>query len=473
MNLQTDHLSLEDPFPIRPFTKPLKDACVELPGSKSITNRALILAALCCETVTLENVLFSRDTSLMIAALRALGFTIKADDNAKSISVKGLGGQIPKAKEQLNVGNAGTVARFLTAFLSLKQNGEYYLDGDLAMRTRPIKGLLDALESCGAAQATFHEKQGCFPFTLKTNGFPGGEIKVDAKDSSQILSALLMVAPFGKKETQLIFEQVRTPFVAMTLSLMKNDFGMGDQLSDLSDSSRILVPCVASYKRPSDGRFFIEPDATAASYFASLPIVSGGSILLKNYTSKGSIQGDNSFLESLQAHGFFNLEGLPDASTRVSAGASKKGIAINFNLFSDTFLTFAALSLLFEGTTSIAGIAHTRHQETDRVHGMATELKKLLGLNAINESPDGLTITSDIVALKKRFIEKQASGERFTIDTYQDHRFAMSFAILGCYDLLGNGEPWLQINDPGCCRKTFPSFFQKLDDLNQYQSRPF
>lgn len=398
----------------------------------------------------------------MITALSDLGFSIEAHRHSRSICVNGLGGQIPNAKARLNVGNAGTVARFLTAFLCLKEKGEFYLDGDLAMRQRPIKGLLDALESCGAAQAIFHEKQGFFPFTLKTNGLNGGAIEVDAKDSSQILSALLMIAPFAKRETCLVFGKVRAPFVAMTLSLMKNDFGMGDNCPDLSDTGKITIPCCGSYKIPSKGRITIEADATAASYFASLPVVCGGSVLLKNYTSADSIQGDNRFLKSLEASGFINLETLQDHSTRISAGYSKKGVAINFNLFSDTFLTFAALSPLLEGTTAIMGIAHTRHQETDRVRGMATELKKLLGQNRVEELLDGITIVSDKTVLRERLQEEQSTRSVFTIDTYQDHRFAMSFAILGCYDLLGNGVPWLQINDPGCCRKTFPDFFRQL-----------
>jgi 3-phosphoshikimate 1-carboxyvinyltransferase len=408
---------LPDRLPIRPFTRPVRGR-VDLPGSKSITNRALLLAALADRTVTLRGALFSRDTRLMVAALRTLGFAVETDEPALTITVAGQGGRIPVRQAAIDVGNAGTAARFLTAFVCLRPDGEYRFDGDAAMRRRPIGALLDALAAQGAkADAR------TFPFTLRTAGLPGGEVALDASESSQMLSALLMVAPHARAPltVRLTGAAGSKPFVTMTEAMVRQ-FG------------------------PAPAVYDIEGDASAASYFLALPLVTGGEIVLPNYG--GTLQGDVRFADVLAEVGL-RRDG-PRAFS-FPAGAARRGVARDFREFSDTFLTLAALAPLLDGPTRITGIAHTRKQETDRVAGAAAELRRL-GQHVIEEE-DSLEI------------HPRPLVPDMEIETYHDHRFAMSFGILGCHDLRGDGRPWLTIKDPGCCAKTFPAFFDLLARL--------
>jgi 3-phosphoshikimate 1-carboxyvinyltransferase len=429
--------TLPPTLPITPFTRPVRGS-VELPGSKSITNRALILAALSDRTVTLRGALFSRDTRIMIAALRALGFAVEFDESALTITITGRGGVIPAREARIEVGNAGTAARFLTAFVCLRPDGIYHFDGDEAMRRRPIGALLDALASQGA-----RADSRSFPFTLRTAGLPGGEVALDASESSQMLSALLMVAPHARTPltVRLTSEAGSKPFVEMTEAMVKQ-----------------FSPAPAVYD--------IEGDASAASYFLALPLVTGGELALPNY--HGTLQGDFKFREVLAEVGL-TVSGalLPGASSTsgrkapptaesvfvcgATRGVRHHGVTRNFRQFSDTFLTLAAIAPLLDGPTFISGIAHTRKQETDRVAGAANELRRL-GQHVI-EQEDSLEIHP----------RPLVSGVE--IETYHDHRFAMSFGILGCHDLHGDGRPWLTIKDPACCAKTFPAFFDLLARL--------
>lgn len=410
--------SLPALLPIIPFTGPVRGS-VTLPGSKSITNRALILAALGSTTVTLRNALFSRDTRIMIAALRALGFEITADESALTITITGGGGKIPQREAQIEVGNAGTAARFLTALVSLHPEGTYHFDGDAAMRRRPIGTLLEALEHQGATASARS-----FPFTLKTAGLRGGNVPLDATESSQLLSALLMVAPHARSPltVQLKGETVSRPFVAMTERMVQ----------------QFSTPVVD---------YAIEGDATAASYFAALALVTQGQLTVNGLNlSPAALQGDAEFYRLLAAHQLITA-----SDHQVASGPQRSSFSADFNHFSDTFLTLAALAPLLEGPTRITGIAHTRKQETDRVAGMARELRKLG--QQVMETEDTLEI------------HPRPLTPHIEIETYHDHRFAMSFGILGCYDLLKNGQAWLSIKDPACCAKTFPSFFDLLADL--------
>jgi len=410
--------SLPALLPIIPFTGPVRGG-VTLPGSKSITNRALILAALGSTTVTLRNALFSRDTRIMIAALRTLGFEITADESALTITITGGGGKIPQREAQIEVGNAGTAARFLTALVSLHPEGTYHFDGDEAMRRRPIGTLLEALEHQGATASARS-----FPFTLKTAGLRGGNVPLDATESSQLLSALLMVAPHARSPltVELKGETVSRPFVAMTERMVQ----------------QFSAPVVD---------YAIEGDATAASYFAALALVTQGQLTVNGLNlSPSALQGDAEFYRLLAAHQLITA-----SDHQVASGPQRSSFSADFNHFSDTFLTLAALAPLLEGPTRITGIAHTRKQETDRVAGMARELRKL-GQQVIE--------TEDTLEIHPRPLTPHRE-----IETYHDHRFAMSFGILGCYDLLKNGQAWLSIKDPACCAKTFPSFFDLLADL--------
>ena len=410
--------SLPALLPIIPFTGPVRGS-VTLPGSKSITNRALILAALGSTTVTLRNALFSRDTRIMIAALRTLGFEITADESALTITITGGGGKISQREAQIEVGNAGTAARFLTALVSLHPEGTYHFDGDAAMRRRPIGTLLEALEHQGATASARS-----FPFTLKTAGLRGGNVPLDATESSQLLSALLMVAPHAHSPltVELKGETVSRPFVAMTERMVQ----------------QFSTPVVD---------YAIEGDATAASYFAALALITQGQLTVNGLNlSPAALQGDAEFYRLLAAHQLITA-----SDHQVASGPQRSSFSADFNHFSDTFLTLAALAPLLEGPTRITGIAHTRKQETDRVAGMARELRKL-GQQVME--------TEDTLEIHPRPLTPHRE-----IETYHDHRFAMSFGILGCYDLLKNGQAWLSIKDPACCAKTFPSFFDLLADL--------
>ncbi|HTL66638.1 MAG TPA: 3-phosphoshikimate 1-carboxyvinyltransferase [Lacunisphaera sp.] len=409
-----------DRLPLLPFTRPVRGR-VTLPGSKSITNRALLLAALSPRTVTLHGALFSRDTRIMVAALRALGFAVATDEAALTITVEGRGGTIPVREARIEVGNAGTAARFLTAFVCLRPDGIYHFDGDAAMRRRPIGALLEALEAQGA-RASSHS----FPFTLQTAGLPGGTVELDASESSQMLSALLMVAPHARSPLKVKLKGAAgsKPFVTMTENMLRQ-----------------FTPA------PSD--YAIEGDATAASYFLALPWVTGGEIVLTNFTRE--LQGDAQFADVLAPLGVVRESAQDVTVFRASAARTGRGPAVNFREFSDTFLTLAAIAPLLDGPTRISGIAHTRKQETDRVAGAAAELRRL-GQDVVE--------TDDALEIRPRPLRPDME-----IETYHDHRFAMSFAVLGCHDLRGDGRPWLTIKDPGCCAKTFPTFFDLLAAL--------
>jgi 3-phosphoshikimate 1-carboxyvinyltransferase len=363
----------------------------------------------------------------MVAALQTLGFAVATDEKALTITITGRGGEIPVREARIDIGNAGTAARFLTAFVCLRPDGVYHFDGDEAMRRRPIGALLEALESQGASADSRS-----FPFTLRTAGLAGGRVELDASESSQMLSALLMVAPHAPKPltVKLKGEAGSKPFVAMTEDM------------------------VAFFRRVQPAEYAIEGDMSAGSYFLALPLATNGKLTLTNY--RGTLQGDRQFADVIGRVGV--LQDMIDGGVRAShsAGEPRRGMEFNFRTFSDTFLTLAATAPLLDGPTRITGIAHTRKQETDRVAGMANELKKL-GQHVI-EAEDSLEI------------HPRPLTAGVEIETYHDHRFAMSFGILGCHDLLKNGQPWLTIKDPGCCAKTFPAFFDLLEQLRRESS---
>ena len=445
---------------IRPFRSPARGVA-RVPGSKSITNRALIFAALADGETLFTGALFSRDTRILIAALRELGFAVAADEAARTIRIEGQGGRIPRRSATLHVGNAGTAARFLTAFLALAPDGVYHLDGDEAMRARPMAGLLAALAGAGCravrpdgAPAT------AFPFTLHTAGRLG-ELVVDASASSQLLSALLMALPLAPgASVRMSGSTVSEPFVTMTERMCAQ---FGRPLAR-DAAGRWTCPVPGAYAAP--GTYPIEPDATAASYFLALPAVTGGgsAVRVHGYADDG-LQGDTAFARVASACGAdLRQEG---TALRARSWPAIRGGDFDFNAFSDTFLTLATVATLADGPTTIRGIGHTRKQETDRVLAMATELERLgqrVSPTAAELRADGalasLTIHPDREALRRA-----AARGPVEIHTYEDHRMAMSFGVLGSFDLFGDGRPWIAIHDPGCTSKTFPDFFEALEAL--------
>jgi 3-phosphoshikimate 1-carboxyvinyltransferase len=445
--------ALPDLLAVKPFVRPVRGG-VTLPGSKSLTNRAMLLSALSDGPVTLSGALFSEDTEIMAEALRRLGFEVEEDEESRRIRVAGRGGEIPATDAELFVGLAGTAARFITALCASAKRGTFRIDGVPQMRKRPMKGLIDALRSMGADIRCLKE-EGFFPIEIRACGLRGGPIAVDARESSQMLSALLMVAPLaGERIVATPVGGVRKPFVRMTLRQMAQ-FGVGSPDGvDVGDSIRVGQ---GAYRSP--GEYPVEPDATAASYFAALPVVAGGSIRLDGLRPAGTgLQGDVRFLDVLAQCGADVSGGGDGITVSFAPFRKRQGVEHDFSEFSDTFLTLAALAPLLEGTTKILGIAHTRLQETDRVSGMAGELRRL-GQEVIERE--------DSLEIQPRPLRKGV-----TVETHGDHRFAMSFGILGCRDARGDGSPWLCVGDPGCSAKTFPGFFSLLETVRARSSLP-
>ncbi len=439
-------------LPINPMTRPISGA-VSLPGSKSITNRALILAAMAEGATRLENALFSEDTRIMIRALKTLGLAVEDNEGERTITVEGQGGVIPVKKAALDVGNAGTAARFLTALCCVASRGHYRLDGVSQMRQRPMGGLLTALRKLGANIRS--SDRDSFPLEIAADGLRGGEVGIDARESSQMLSALLLVAPLARDNLSIRLEHgtVSRPFVNMTEAMM-HQFGQPFYNTKAKDT--FAVTAGTPYRPPVSGVYPVEGDATAASYFLALPTVIGGDVLVRDMRFSG-LQGDIDFAEVLAATGTEIAAGPKGLCARRKPGApAARGVERDFTAISDTFLTLAAIAPLLKGPTRITGIGHTRHQETDRIHAMSFELRKLG--QGVRETENSLEIHPAPLVPDTE------------ITTYHDHRVAMSFAILGCHDLRGDGHPWLHIKDPGCCAKTFPDFFDVLESLRGRQT---
>jgi 3-phosphoshikimate 1-carboxyvinyltransferase len=431
---------LPDILAVTPFTGPVQ-ASAAVPGSKSLTNRAMLLSALAEGPTRLTGALLSEDTEIMAEALRRLGFAVDEDEGACEIRVGGLGGRIPATDADLFAGLAGTAARFLTALCAASSRGTFRIDGVAQMRRRPMRGLIDALRLLGADIRCLGE-EGFFPVEIRASGLSGGAVSIDARESSQMLSALLMVSPLARQPVEASpAGGVRMPFVRMTARQMAQ-FGVREP----EDRDGTISVGPGSYRSP--GTYVVEPDATAASYFAALPLATGGRVELAGLVAADeSLQGDVRFLDVLEACGAAVSRGPGGLSVSRGTGALHGG-DFDFSEFSDTFLTLAALAPLLEGPTRIRGIAHTRRQETDRVSGMAGELRRL-GQEVVE--------TEDCLEIHPRPLRRGV-----TVETHGDHRFAMSLAVLGSRDLSGDGQPWLSIRDPACCAKTFPGFFDLL-----------
>ncbi len=465
---------LPETLAVRPFTHPVRGEVVP-PGSKSLTNRALLLAALCDGPVTLRGALFSEDTSVMAAALKALGFSVAEDPAHAELRVDGRAGAIPAAKAELFVGLAGTAARFLTALCSAAPSGVFRIDGVPQMRRRPMKGLIDSLRSLGADIRCLGA-EGHFPIEVRARGLRRGSVRIDASESSQMLSALLMVSPLagqGTGEPQApagdtavsvaLSASVREPFVEMTMQLMRQ-FGVPVS----HDAEGFHIP--RRHYHIEGRTFTVEPDATAASYFLALPFAAGGAVMVRGLgrsdPAGGPLQGDLRFASVLESAGMTIRAGGDGMRAESPPSSPRRGGNWDFREFSDTFLTLAAVAPLLDGPTRISGIAHTRKQETDRIVAMATELRKILGESSVLTTHDSLEISPVPVEEVRRRAARQPEGS-FAIETYGDHRVAMSFAILGSHPLFGDDNPWIRIRNPSCCAKTFPNFFDELDRLRE------
>jgi 3-phosphoshikimate 1-carboxyvinyltransferase len=422
---------MTDPLEIAPLAHPIRGR-IRPPGSKSITNRALVCAALAEGTSTLTGALDSDDTRVMIESLRRLGFQVRRSEQHTVIEIVGGNGQIPENSADLFVGNSGTTIRFLTAMLTLGR-GNYRLSGVSRMHQRPIGDLVDALSQLGA-DIQCDSAGNCPPVVIRAGGLTGGTARIRGDISSQFLSGLLMACPLAGHEVELVLngELVSRPYVEMTLAVMLS-FGV---TVERANWSRFLVqPQI--YK---SGRYEIEPDASAASYFWAAAAITGGEVTVEGLT-KDALQGDIEFVECLAQMGCrveYSAQGI------TVFGRAERGIDVDMNAISDTVQTLAVVALFANGPTTIRNVGHIRHKETDRIGDLARELRKLGA--TVDELPDGLRIAPG-----------QLHGA--TIETYNDHRMAMSLALAGLR------IPGVTIRNPGCTAKTYPRYFEDLAGL--------
>jgi 3-phosphoshikimate 1-carboxyvinyltransferase len=415
-------------------TGPLR-ATIRPPGSKSITNRALVCAALADGASTLTGALDSDDTRVMIEALQGLGIAVAHDRPSATISVAGCGGRLPAAKADLYVANSGTTMRFLTAMLALGR-GTYRLDGTARMRQRPIGDLLEALRQLGADAAS-EAATGCPPVVVRARGLSGGRATVAGDISSQFLSGLLMAAPYADADVELVVhgDLVSRPYIDMTLAVMAS-FGVR---VGVAEPSRFTIAAPQPYRAR---QYAVEPDASAASYFFAAAAITRGEVTVEGL-SRGSLQGDVAFCDCLERMGC-NVRYGQNHITVV--GGPLRGIEVDMNTISDTVQTLGAVALFAEGPTVIRGVAHIRHKETDRISALAVELRKLGA--EVEERADGLAITPRPLHAAE-------------IDTYDDHRMAMSLALVGL------AVPGVVIRNPECTAKTYPEFFRDLERLTR------
>jgi 3-phosphoshikimate 1-carboxyvinyltransferase len=395
-----------------------------------------LIAALAEGTTRLTNALFSDDSRYFADALRTLGLSVRDNADTAEMVVTGQDGRIPAVKADLFIGNAGTAARFLSAFLTLGE-GEYILDGDERMRLRPIADLVSALTALGAEIETGPTH--CPPVKIHAAGLPGGKTTIAGDISSQFLSALLMVAPYAhtQVEIHLSTELASKPYVDMTLAVMR-DFGVEAKRTGYES---FQIDPARYHSLPI---YPIESDASAASYFFAAPAICSGSVRVENITHR-SRQGDIRFLEVLEQMGCSVVEEAGGICVNRSEGLSLRGVDVDMRDISDTAQTLAAIAPFANSPTRIRGIASSRVKETDRVAAVCTELARL-GVQ-VEEHPDGMLIYPCAHFLPA------------SVQTYKDHRMAMAFALVGLR------APGVTITDPGCVSKTFPNFFEVLASL--------
>jgi len=430
---------------ITPATGPIRGR-IRPPGSKSITNRALVCAALAEGTSTLTGALDSEDTRVMIESLGRLGIRVESRDEGKTLVVYGCGGCIPTSSADLFVGNSGTTIRFLTALCALG-HGTYRLDGIERMRERPIGDLLAALNQLGV-NARGELRDGFPPIIVRGNGLDDRTndniTRVRGDISSQFLSGLLMAAGGAINDVEIYVEGelVSKPYVEMTIRIMEA-FGVDlerDGFQYFHTHDWILY---------RGCKYSIEPDASAASYFWAAAAITGGEVTVEGLSRK-SLQGDVKFVEHLQQMGcqVTYQGGWLSAPSITVSGKAAHGIDVDMNSISDTVQTLAAVALFANGPTTIRGVGHIRHKETDRIGDLARELRKFGAVT--EEFPDGLRITPP---------SGLSSFTGATIETYNDHRMAMSLALPGL------GLPGVTILNPGCTAKTYPRYFDDLTHL--------
>ncbi len=415
-----------------------KNINVAVPGSKSITNRALMLAAMSDGICRLNGVLFSDDSRAFLDCLISLGFEVLIDEENKTVTIKGENGNVPNQGATINVRSAGTAARFMTVFLAVA-GGDYVLNSSEQMKKRPMKELLDSLIEKGV-NIKYLEKEGHFPLEIHSKGIKLEKIEIDTTTSSQYASALLMASVMNGMTIELKGNRINGSYIKITTNMMKQ-FGI-----DFVKNENIYSIRPQKY---SCSEYFVEPDMSAACYFYAMALVLRSKAKVQGIHSN-SMQGDIKFLHTLEKFGCNindTIDGIEIDATKIDEYG---GIDIDMSDFSDQALTMSALAVFANTPTRIRNIGHIRSQESDRVQVMANELGK--------------------VGCKVEILEKNGSTDVVIypgvlhgaeIDTYNDHRVAMSYSILGLV------IPKIIIKNPMCCKKTFENYFEILDEITK------
>lgn len=407
---------------------------VTVPGSKSITNRALLLATLADGTSVLKGTLFSDDSRHFLECIRSLGFETKTEEDTKQITVTGLGGRLPKNEAEIYVGSAGTAARFLAAYLGCSE-GSFLLDASEQMRKRPMKPLLDALEHIGA-EVMCMESEGHFPLRIVGHGICNTHITIDIDQSSQFLSALLISGFLSKEDLHIHIEGSHgMAYIQMTIAMMQQFGVCVEQISE----REFVIRSGQTYEAKE---YQIEPDASAACYFWAMAAILGITVIVTD-THFTSLQGDVAFVKILEKMGCVVEDTPKGIAVTGPKNGLLKGIEADMHSCSDQAITLAAIAPFADSPVQIRGIGHIRLQESDRISAIVENLTAL-GLT-VEEQEDAVTI----------YPGKIHGAE---IQTHDDHRLAMGFSITGLRC------PNITILNPMCCRKTFEHYFSVLDE---------
>lgn len=410
---------------------------VSVPGSKSITNRALMLAALGNKSCLLKGVLFSDDSRAFLSCLTELGFDVRIDEEKRQVVVAGTGGEIPNQNAEINVRSAGTAARFLTVMLSVA-GGDYVLNASEQMKKRPMEELIAALRNAGVT-ITCLEEEGHFPFKIHSKGLNTNKVTIDTTISSQYASALLMSAVNTAGMTiHMTGERTNGAYINITLNMMRQ-FGV--------DVKRNDDTCMVPGDEFGIKEYQIEPDASAACYFYAMAPLLRSNVVVNNLTLN-SMQGDMKFVKVMEQLGCKIQEGEEGVHVDGRELTAFSGIDIDMKDFSDQSMTMAVVAAFAKSKTTIRNVGHIRLQESDRVLAIVTELNRM-GIKAWDYEENGETNIS-IIPGKIRSCE---------IETYDDHRVAMAFTIAG---LVAEG---IVIKNPLCCRKTFENYFDVINEI--------
>lgn len=414
-----------------------KEIRVQVPGSKSITNRALLLAALSNRKCILRGVLFSDDSRGFLECLMNLGFQVGIREDVQEVTIQGAGGKIPAGSGKIDVRSAGTAARFLTVMLAFA-GGDYELTASPQMCRRPMQPLLDVLAEAGV-EIAYRGEEGHFPFHMSSHRFSMEEVGIDTGVSSQFASALLMSGPILENglKVRLLGDRTEGAYIKMTLQMMKQ-FG----ISISRDGDCYLIPHNAEFGLEE---YQIEPDVSGACYFYAMAPLLKTNVIVRG-VRRECMQGDVKFLDVLENMGC-NIEERPEGVMVDGKNLdSYPGLTLSMKDFSDQTMTLAALAPFASSPTVIKNVGHIRMQESDRIHAILTELRRMgISCKEVPEE-DGLMICPGEVAETE-------------VETYEDHRMAMAFTLIG----LRTGV--IVIKNPGCCKKTFENYFQIIDEI--------